>query len=247
MIKISEENEVSIKEFQKLKGDLSKIEKALKEQINSLNKALNEKVSKTDKNLKDQINKLNNSFNEKINKVDDKLNKNVNLLNKTLKDQTSSISKALGDLSDNFKNKSKSLTEEISSIRTQIEANQKQIKELIKAQETVLTNKINELNEDIALERKEIDEIRATQDVLKQSIAVNEEQMIEKIEAMIHKYVRMILEDKEREILMKFWIDELKEIVKDFEKLKNKHPKEFSIDLDKIIETIEVFKQKINM
>ena len=44
---------------------------------------------------------------------------------------------------------------------------------------------------------------------------------------------------------MKIWISEFKAIINDFEKLKKLKPKEFSIRLNEISDTIEVFKQKL--
>jgi len=44
---------------------------------------------------------------------------------------------------------------------------------------------------------------------------------------------------------MKIWISEFKEILRDFEKLKKLKPKEFSVWLNEISDTIEIFKQKI--
>ncbi|MHA1349294.1 MAG: hypothetical protein ACTSPZ_00490 [Promethearchaeota archaeon] len=54
-----------------------------------------------------------------------------------------------------------------------------------------------------------------------------------------------LFELSENEILMKIWISEFKEIIRDFEKLKKLKPKEFSVRLNEISETIDIFKQKI--
>jgi hypothetical protein len=44
---------------------------------------------------------------------------------------------------------------------------------------------------------------------------------------------------------MKIWINEFKEIINNFEKLKKLKPKDFSVRLNEISDTIEVFKQRI--
>jgi hypothetical protein len=46
---------------------------------------------------------------------------------------------------------------------------------------------------------------------------------------------------------MKLWIDEFKEIMSTFEKLKQVHPNEFKILLNEISETIELFRSKMQM
>jgi hypothetical protein len=53
------------------------------------------------------------------------------------------------------------------------------------------------------------------------------------------------IKGRESELLMKIWIDEIKDIIGNFEKLKKLHPKEFSLQLKEISETIEIFKQKV--
>ena len=82
-------------------------------------------------------------------------------------------------------------------------------------------------------------------DVLKISFSVNESKMLEKIETLIYHNIRAVCEDKEREILMSIWIDKLKKVIIDFEEMKKLHPKEFTLRLDEIANTIEVFKKKI--
>ena len=93
---------------------------------------------------------------------------------------------------------------------------------------------------------REMDEIKADHDVLKVSFSVNESKMMEKIETLIYHNIRAVCEDKEREILMRVWIDKLKNVITDFEELKKVHPKEFTLQLDEIANTIELFKQKIS-
>ena len=68
---------------------------------------------------------------------------------------------------------------------------------------------------------------------------------MDKINSSIITIVNKQVEGKENEILMKIWINELKDILGDFEKLKKLKPKEFSLQLNEISDTIDIFKQKI--
>ena len=52
---------------------------------------------------------------------------------------------------------------------------------------------------------------------------------------------------EEAELLMKLWLDDFKEIIKNFENLKKVNPKEFSVQLREISDTINAFKQKIGI
>ncbi len=93
--------------------------------------------------------------------------------------------------------------------------------------------------------KSELEEIKSQQDVLKISYTISEKRLLEKIQSMIYTEIRMVCQDKEKEILMNIWIDKLNEIVTDFEKLKKVNPQEFNIQINEISKTIELFKLKL--
>ena len=94
---------------------------------------------------------------------------------------------------------------------------------------------------------KELEHLKNQQDVLKISYTVNENKLLDKIDKIVFKKVHDKIDGRENEILMKLWIDEFKEIMSNFEKLKEMHPNEFKIRLNEISETIELFKSKIHI
>ena len=108
---------------------------------------------------------------------------------------------------------------------------------------------IHKFDEQFTMDRNriksELEEIKSQQDVLKISYTIKEKQLSEKIQSMIYTEIRMVCQDKEKEILMNTWIDKLNEIVTDFEKLKKVNPKEFNIQINEISKTIELFKLKL--
>lgn len=108
---------------------------------------------------------------------------------------------------------------------------------------------IHKFNEQFTMDKNriklELEEIKSQQDVLKISYTINEKQLLEKIQSMIYTEIRMVCQDKEKEILMNIWIDKLNEIVTDFEKLKKVNPKEFNLQINEISKTIELFKLKL--
>ena len=69
--------------------------------------------------------------------------------------------------------------------------------------------------------------------------------LLELIKTSIEDEMRTAVRGKEYEVLMKFWIDELKLAISDFEKLKKKKPKEFLLEMNQILNTIEMFKEKL--
>ena len=62
---------------------------------------------------------------------------------------------------------------------------------------------------------------------------------------MIYSEVRISCNNKEEEILMNMWIDELKEIINDFDKLKEMNPKDLKIQIGEIAKVIALFKEKL--
>jgi len=93
--------------------------------------------------------------------------------------------------------------------------------------------------------KEDVETLKTQQDVLRISYTVNEKKLMDKINTSITKALRKLIQGKESELLMKVWIDELREIIENFENLKKLKPKEFSIRLTEISDTIEIFKQKI--
>ena len=93
--------------------------------------------------------------------------------------------------------------------------------------------------------REDMEKVKTQQDVLRISYTINEKKLMDKINSSITKSINKRIEGKESEILMKIWIKEFKEIIENFEKLKKLKPKEFSVRLNQIYDTLEVYKQKI--
>jgi Txe/YoeB family toxin of Txe-Axe toxin-antitoxin module len=108
---------------------------------------------------------------------------------------------------------------------------------------------INRFNEELLKHKstmsEDMEKLKTQQDVLRISYTINEKKLMDKINSSISEVISRRIEGKESEILMKIWINEFKEIIGDFEKLKKLKPKEFSLRLNEISDTIDIFKQKI--
>jgi hypothetical protein len=108
---------------------------------------------------------------------------------------------------------------------------------------------INKFNEELLKHKtsmnEDMEKLKTQQDVLRISYTINEKKLMDKINSSITEVINKRIEGKESEILMKIWINELKEIIINFEKLKKVKPKEFSVRLNEISDTIEIFKQKL--
>lgn len=213
-----------------------------------------EEISPKDfQNLIEQTKKLNNAIDslkstpkrvknleERFDKVQDKID-SVKKISETIQNLTDQMTKLETSI--------KSTKEEISAIKKDISFNQERMEQTIKTQEEIIMDMINKFNEQLLIHKsqmkEDIETLKTQQDVLRISYTVNEKKLMDKINTSITKTLRKLIQGKESELLMKVWIDEFREIIENFENLKKLKPKEFSIRLTEISDTIEIFKQKI--
>ncbi len=204
-------------------------------------------------NLIEQTKKLNNTINslksmpkrvktleERFDKVQDKID-SVKKNSETIQNLTDQITKLETSI--------ESAKEDISAIKKDISLNQERMEQTIKTQEEIIMDMINKFNDQLLIHKSQMKEdvetLKTQQDVLKISYTVNEKKLMDKINTSITKSLRKLIQGKESELLMKIWIEEFREIIENFENLKKLKPKEFSIRLTEISDTIEIFKQKI--
>ena len=213
-----------------------------------------EEISPKDfQNLIEQTKKLNNTINslksmpkrvkileERFDKVQDKID-SVKKNSETIQNLTDQITKLETSI--------ESAKEDISAIKKDISLNQERMEQTIKTQEEIIMDMINKFNEQLLIHKSQMKEdvetLKTQQDVLKISYTVNEKKLMDKINTSITKSLRKLIQGKESELLMKIWVEEFREIIENFENLKKLKPKEFSIRLTEISDTIEIFKQKI--
>lgn len=171
------------------------------------------------------------------------------MLEKKINDQVSSLENRFNTQVTSIENRITSLTEAIKELSNEMSNRNQLIKEEVDTQEEITRDMMQKFDEDYTKDKRaiaaEIEQLKQEQDVLKISYTVNDKQLIEKIEAMIFSEVRNACGDKENEILMKVWINELKDILSDFEKFKKMHAKEFTVKIEEISNTIDIFKQKL--
>ena len=216
MNNISKEEEISEKSLQKLK-----------EQLNKLNQNLKEQDKKFERNIEDLSKTFNRKLEEQVKMLDQKLDEHIN----------------------NIETKFKTSYENIETIKNHIASNTEQIRIQLKTQEEIIMDMIHKFNEQMLSDKTSIDldieELKNNQDVFKINLDTLEKHILETVETMIYSEVRMACRNKEKKILMNLWIDELKDIISNLDKLKEMHPKELKLQIDEISSTIESFKQKL--
>ncbi len=245
MVKIPKKDileEISPKDFQNLIEQTKKLNNA----IDSL-----KNVPKKVKNLEERFDKVQDKIDsvkknsETIQKLTDQMNK----LETSIKSAKEEISAIRKDISLNQERMEQSAKEEISAIKKDISFNQERMEQTIKTQEEIIMDMINKFNDQLLIlktqMKEDVETIKTQQDVLKISYTINEKKLMDKINISITKAIRKLIQGKESELLLKVWIDEFKGIIENFEDLKKLKPKDFSIRLTEITNTIEIFKQKI--
>ena len=167
-------------------------------------------------------------------------------------DLVKSNNKAIQNLMEqvsNLEGEMKFVKQEMTSLRGDLLSSQERIEQTIRTQEEIIMDMINKFNEELLQHKssmkEDIEILKTQQDVLKISYTINEKKFMDKVNSSISRIINKQVEGKENEILMKIWISEFKEIIRDFEKLKKLKPEEFSVRLNEISDTIDIFKQKI--
>ena len=239
--------EISAKDISKIIDSIEKLDKRLREETVKLDKKTVEEAAKLDKKLSKQV--VNNE--NQIKSLDNNFKafkSEMSTVNKKLSDEMAVMNKKL---SEDMSVLNKKMTAEMSSLQKAIELNQKQMQDQMKNQEEIITSMIKKFEEKFQQDKSkliaDIEELKNQQDVLKISFTFNEKQLLQKMQATINEDIKKAVKGKEKEVLMKFWIQDLKAIVNDFEKLKKMHPKEFTLQLNEIASTIQVFRQKLSI
>ena len=188
------------------------------------------------KNVPKSLHQLADQYEKSISKME-----LVKSNNKAIQNLTEQVSNLEGEM--------KFVKQEMTSLRGDILSSQERLEQTIRTQEEIIMDMINKFNEELLQHKssmkEDIEILKTQQDVLKISYTINEKKFMDKVNSSISRIINKQVEGKENEILMKIWISEFKEIIRDFEKLKKLKPKEFSVWLNEISDTIDIFKQKI--
>ena len=141
-----------------------------------------------------------------------------------------------------------SLLERIKEMNEDLFNKIKTVQEEFDVKDTVLRDieqKHNEENTKFQNQLKPIIEsLNSQQDVIKMKMDMIKKQVHESAKEWISDEMKTAIREKEREILMNIWIDEMKSIINNVDQLKKMNPKELKLQLNEISSTIESFKQK---
>jgi DNA repair exonuclease SbcCD ATPase subunit len=257
MIKMS--NEITLKEFQKLKEQVAKLENKLSDQLKKTEQKWSEQVNSFEKKITEQFAKLELKGKEQITDIDQKLVDHINVTRKKIKDLENKFDK---ELKGNFTLLANKLTENFNSLNSELENKIKEVnrkldqlsarinnyKEGFDTKEEVLRDLVKKINEENRAFKSNLEpmleHLKSEQDLVKISMDVLKNQIQESAKEWIDNEIKLACKNKEKEILMNLWIDELKEIIGNIDNLKELHPKELKLHINEISSTIESFRQK---
>lgn len=251
--------EISLKEFQKLKEQLGKldnkindqikrIEQKAKDQFIQLDQKIEDRGNSTNKKIDDLANMFESELKEKFTTLLSNLKENVKTLNLEIEDKFKRVDRKLDEQVENLENQINSLLEKIKTLNEDFFTKLYNFKVEFDTKEEVLRDMIRKYHEENTEYKNDLEPILETlkseQDLVKITVDVLKKQIKESAKEWIDNEIKLACKNKEKEILMNLWIDELKEIINNLDKLKEIHPKELKLHINEISHTIESFKQK---
>jgi len=143
------------------------------------------------------------------------------------------------------------ITHETLEIKKMLHTTQERIEETIKVQEEIIMDMIKKFNDELYKHKSnvlgDIESLKNQQDILKITYTINEAKLLETIKTVITKELSNKIKGQQSEALMRIWIEEFKEIIKKFEKVKDLPPQEFNARLDELSSILNSFKLKIQL
>jgi len=246
------QNEKLNEQDNRLKSQLSIDIKRIEDQsIAEVNK-LENKINTQNKNFNQKFEDISNIFdqklNEKYNKIDKKLVEGFKKFGEAVDGRFKSFEQKFNDRMEAVEVSINSLLERIKEVSEDLFSKIQTIKEEFDIKDTVLRDiekRHNEENTKFQNQLKPVlENLKSQQDVTKMKMDMIKKQLYESAKEWISNEMKTAIREKEKEILMNVWIDEMKEIINNVEQLKKMNPKELKLQLNEISSTIESFKQK---
>ncbi len=236
----------------RLKSQLSKDIKKIEDQVITETKKLENKINEQTKNSSQKFDDISNNYDRKLeeryNKIDKKLVEGFKKLGEAVDGRFKLFEQKFNENIESIEVKTNSLLERIKEMNEDFINKIKTFKEEFDIKDTVLRDiekKHNEENTKFQNQLKPVlENLRSQQDVTKMKMDVLKKQLYKSAKEWISNEMKTAIREKEKEILMNIWIDEMGEIINNVDQLKKMNPKELKLQLNEISSTIESFKQK---
>lgn len=215
-------------------------------------KELDEKIigqgTMTNRKIEDLANMFEKELTEKFTIIEEKLEENFKTLNLELKTKFKDTDQKLRDNVNMLEEKIGSLLDRIKTVEEDFSSKLKIFTEEFDTKEEVLRDMLKKIEADNTEFKNSLkpvlETLKSQQDLVKITLDVQKKQIHDSAKEWINDEIKLACKNKEKEILMNLWIDELKEIIENLDKLKDINPKELKLHFNEISSTIGAFKQK---
>ena len=232
----------------KLTGQVDKLEQEVKEEFTQLDEKIVGQGNTTSKKIEDLANMFEGELKDKFTKINEKLDENFKTLNLGIENKFKDINQKLDENVNNLEEKIRTLLDRIKKGEDDFSSKLKIFTEEIEVKEEVLRDMLKKFEADNIEFKNSLKPVLGTlksqQDLVKITLDVQKKQIHDSAKEWINDEIKLACKNKEREILMNLWIDEMKEIIDNLDKLKEIHPKELKLHINEISSTIGSFKQK---
>ena len=234
-------NPEQVKEISDLKDQIKKTDQKFSNYKNDIDEIFKTQVNSINKKIKEVNDNFNQELNEKFNilsiKLDEYNKKVAEEFNLKLNNRINHVDDRIKILVDNIQAINDSYSLKFQLIREEFDTKEEVLNDMLNSIKIEFIEFKNDL-------KPQLEVLKSDQDLVKITVDVLKNQIHESTKEWISDEIRIACKNKEREILMNIWIDELKEIINDLDKLKKKHPKELKLYLNEIFKTSQSFKQK---
>lgn len=187
--------------------------------------------------LKEKFTNLNNKLEENFKTLNLKIENNFKVITQKLNENVNALEEKIGSLLGRIKSVEEDFSTKLKIFNEEFEIKEEVLRDIFKKFETDNTEFKNNL-------KPVLETLKSQQDLVKITLDVQKKQIYESAKEWINDEIKLACKNKEREILMNLWIDELKEIIDNLDKLKEMHPKELKLHINEISSVIGLFKQK---
>ncbi|MHA2183912.1 MAG: hypothetical protein ACXAAI_02850 [Promethearchaeota archaeon] len=221
-------------------------------------KIINQKISKQLKNLEnhtnEQVNSLIKRFNQdletKLNILDEKIEENLNTMKDDVEKKYSSLNNQITDFKNEMEGKIQIIINNIKKVNNGSLVRSQKIKEEFGTKEEILRDMLKQIDEKTDEFKNtltpQLKNLKSEQDLVKITVDVLKKQIFESTKELINEEIRVACKNKEKEILMNLWIEELNEIIHNLDSLKKLHPKELKLHINEIFSIVDSYKSRLS-
>lgn len=226
----------------------------LKDHIKIVNQKINKQLKNLENHTNAQLNSLIKRFNQdletKLSSLHDKFEEYLNTMNDDVEKKFSSLNNQFADFKNEMEGKIQIIINNIKKANNASLVRSQKIKEEFDTKEEILRDMLKQIDEKTDEFKNtltpELKNLKSEQDLVKITVDVLKKQIFESTKELINEEIRVACKNKEKEILMNLWIEELNEIIHNLDNLKKLHPKELKLHINEIFSIVDSYKSRLS-